>query len=60
MLYLDVGSDAVRCYLDHSPGTAERWTFAEVLAGDHDAYVRNLFGEAAVDELKTAVRHRVE
>ena len=60
MLFLEVGTDAVRCYLDHSPGNAEWWTFAEVLDGDHDAYVRNLFGEAAVDQLKAAVRLRVE
>ena len=58
MLYLEVGANEVRCYLDHSPGKPELWTFAEVLAGERDAEVRNLFGEAALEELKAAVRLR--
>jgi hypothetical protein len=59
MLYLEVGSEYVRCYLDHSPAGADLWTFAEVLAGEHDGYVRDLFGEAALAELKATVRQRV-
>jgi hypothetical protein len=59
MLYLEVGAADVRCYFDHSPAKAERWTFAEVLAGNHDAEVRNLFGDAALAQLKAAVRLRL-
>jgi hypothetical protein len=59
MLYLEVGSSYVRCYLHHSPGTADLWTFADVLAGKYDAEVRNLFGEEVVAELKAEVQRRV-
>jgi hypothetical protein len=58
MMYLEVGDADVLCYLHHSPGRADRWSFEEVLAGRHDAAVRNLFGDAAVEALKAEVRRR--
>jgi hypothetical protein len=58
MLYLEVGPAEVRCYLDHSPHKADRWTFEDGLAGRHDAEVTNLFGEPAVEGLKAEVRKR--
>lgn len=59
MLYLDAGAECVRCFLHHSEGQADRWAFADVLAGVHDAEVRAIFGDAVVAELKAAVRSRV-
>ncbi len=59
MLYLVVGSADVRCFLHHSEDSADHWSFADVLAGGHDAEVRLFFGDAAVDELKAEVRKRV-
>jgi hypothetical protein len=59
MLYIDVQPDHVRCFLDHSESSADRWTFAEVLAGHHDAYVRNLFDDATLHELKAEVQRRL-
>jgi hypothetical protein len=56
MLYLVVGPADVRCYLHHSEDEADRWSFADVLAGRHDAEVRLFFGDAAVDELKAEVQ----
>lgn len=58
MLYLEVHSDHVRCFLDHSEAQADRWTFAEILAGDHDAYIQNLFGDTALSQLKAELHHR--
>ena len=58
MLYLDVQADHVRCFLDHSENKADHWTFAEVLAGDHDAYIQNLFGDTALAQLKAELRLR--
>lgn len=59
MLYLDVGSECVRRYLHHSEANANRWSFADVLAGVHDAEVRALFNDRVLEELKTEVRRRV-
>lgn len=58
MLYLDLQADHVRCFLDHSEAKADRWTFAEILAGTHDAYIQNLFGETILQQLKTEVQRR--
>ena len=58
MMYLEVGTDDVRCYLHHSPSKADRWTFVDVLSGRHDAEARNLFGDAAAERLKAEVRRR--
>ena len=59
MLYLEVQADHVRCFLDHSEDKADRWSYEEILAGHHDAYVQLLFGESALRQLKTEVRLRV-
>ena len=58
-MYMEVGATHVRSYLHHSPGSADLWPFAEVLEGRHDAEVRNLFGDSAVDELKAEIRLRL-
>jgi hypothetical protein len=60
MLYLEVGAEHVRCFLDHSPAKADCWSFADVLAGKHDVEVTNFFGDAAVEELKAEVRRRTQ
>lgn len=59
MLYLDVGSECVRTFLHHSEAAADRWSFADVLGGTHDAEVQALFGDAVLAELKAEVRRRV-
>lgn len=59
MLYLVVGPDCVRSFLDHSEANAGRWAFADVLAGVHDAEVQALFGEEVLTQLKAEVRRRV-
>jgi hypothetical protein len=60
VLYLEIAGDEVRCYLHHSPQSALRWTFEQVLAGemDKDPEVRALFGDE-IDEVKAAVRERL-
>lgn len=58
MLYIEVASLEVKCYLDHSEDRAEWWSFEEVLSGDRDRFVANLFGEAALEEIKREVRMR--
>lgn len=59
MLYLEVGAGCVRSYLHHSEANADRWSFADVLAGVHDAEVRALFNDGVLEELKAEVRRRV-
>ena len=59
MLYLDLQADHVRCFLDHSEANADRWTFAEILAGTQDAYIQNLFGDNALNQLKEEIKRRV-
>lgn len=58
MLYIEVTSMEVRCFLDHSEDRAEWWTFEEVLAGDWDQFIENLFGGEALKEIKEEVRSR--
>jgi hypothetical protein len=58
MLYIEVTSLEVKCFLDHSVDRAEWWSFEEVLAGERDGYIRNLFGEVAVAEIKKEVEMR--
>jgi hypothetical protein len=58
MMYLEVTGREVRCYLDHSPKSADVFTFDEVLAGNADGLVNSLFGSKALEELKGAVRGR--
>jgi hypothetical protein len=60
MLYLEFASGyKVRCYLDHSPQNADFYSFDDILAGEIDGMVTNLFGADALDELKAAVRKRI-
>jgi hypothetical protein len=56
MMYVEVGPDDVRIYLDHSPERADHYTFEEVLNGATDAEVGNVFGQNTLSELKAAVR----
>jgi len=57
ILYLEIASAShVKTYLDHSPGNAELTSFDDVLAGKMDGEVSNLFGAAALDELKATIR----
>lgn len=58
MMYLELGEGEVRIFLDHSPRTADRYSFDRVLAGEIDAEISNLFGSDAVDEVKQAIRQR--
>jgi len=66
MMYLDLvpgdvqGEGEVLMYLSHSPSSAERWTFAEILAGGPDitrldGEMRNLFGAQTPAELREAI-----
>src|SRR5688500_15714625 len=59
MMYLDIAGSEVRMWLHHSPKSADRYSFDDVLSGKLDAEVRNLFGADAVDELRAAVAERV-
>ena len=59
MMYLEVADGEVRLYLDHSPGTGDRYSFDDVLAGKLDAEMTNLFGPDVPHEVKTAVRERI-
>ena len=56
MLYLELRGDHVITYLHHSPNNPDRHSFADVLAGKEDAMISQLFGAAAVDEVKAAIR----
>ena len=57
MLYLEIAGHEVRCWLDHSPQNADRYTFDEVLAGACDGgEVGCVFGAKVVEELKAAIR----
>ena len=58
MMYLDVTDKEVRCYLDHSPKTADVFTFDEVLAGKADGMVGSIFSGNVLEELKEAVRKK--
>ena len=63
MMYLEVASNEVRCYLDHSPNRASRWSFGQVLAASDedifDAEVRTLFSAEQIDEVRAEVQRRV-
>jgi hypothetical protein len=58
MLYLELRGDDVITYLYHAPNNPDRYAFADVLAGKQDAMISQLFGAAAVDEVKAAIRAR--
>jgi len=56
MLYLELRGDHVITYLHHSANNPDRFPFADILAGKEDAMISQLFGRAAVDEVKAAIR----
>jgi hypothetical protein len=67
MMYLDLvpgdaqGEGEVLMYLSHSPASAERWTFAQVLAGGAEitrleGELRNLFGQETPEGLRESIR----
>ena len=55
MLYLELRGGEVVTYLDHSPHRPDRYSFDDVLAGRQDAMIAQLFGAAAVGEVKAAI-----
>jgi hypothetical protein len=55
MLYLELRGDEVITYLHHSSHDAERFAFADVLAGTQDAMIAQFFGVAAVAAVKAAI-----
>lgn len=55
MMYLEVGVRTVKCFLDHSPNRADEWTFAEVKTGECDGFLRAVFGDDVLAELKSCV-----
>jgi hypothetical protein len=55
MLYLELRGDHVITYLHHSPNNPDRFPFADILAGTEDAMISQLFGAAAVDQVKAAI-----
>jgi hypothetical protein len=59
MLYLGIVDGEVRLWLDHSPASAERYGFDDVLNGAIDGQVGTIFGAGVVSELKSAVREWV-
>jgi hypothetical protein len=63
MMYLEVAPNEVRCYLDHSPSRASRWSFDEVLAANEqdifDAEVRTLFSPQQIAQVRAEVQRRV-
>ncbi len=59
MMSIQVDPNTVRRWLCHSPDQADHWSFADVLAGVHDAEVRAIFGDDVVESLKSAVRERM-
>ena len=63
MIYLEVAPNEVRCYLDHSPSRASRWSFDEALAASDqdifDAEVRTLFSPQQIAQVRAEVQRRV-
>ena len=55
MLYLELRGEYVITYLHHAPNNADRYTLADVLAGKQDSMIAQLFGAAAVEEVKAAI-----
>lgn len=57
MMYLEIVGREVRCWLDHSPQSADRYSFEQVLAGACDGgEVGAVFGSEVIAELKAAIR----
>ena len=55
MLYMELRGEEVITYLHHAPHNPDRYSFDDVLAGKQDAMISQLFGAAAVDEVKAAI-----
>jgi hypothetical protein len=56
MMYLEIVGHEVRCWLDHSPQSADRYSFEDVLAGACDnGEIPAVFGSEVVAELKAAI-----
>ena len=56
MMYVELDTKGVKCYLDHSPDRADHYTFEQVLDGAMDNEVGGVFGGETLAELKAAVR----
>src|SRR5215216_277355 len=55
MLYLELRGQEMITYLDHAPHNPDRYSFDDVLAGNQDSMISQLFGAPAVDEVKAAI-----
>ena len=55
MLYMELRGSYVVTYLNRPSSNDELFSFDEVLAGEQDAMISQLFGAAAVDEVKAAI-----
>ena len=55
MLYLELRGQEIVTYLDHAPDKLDHYAFDDVLAGGQDAMIAQLFGAAAVGEVKAAI-----
>src|SRR5215217_2833108 len=56
MLYMELrGQREVVTFLHHSPNSLERYAADDVLAGNEDAMISQLFGKDAVAEVKAAI-----
>ncbi|MFT3787771.1 MAG: hypothetical protein QM770_16640 [Tepidisphaeraceae bacterium] len=57
MMYLEIVGQSVKCYLNHSPGNADVWSFDEVLSGKMDSTEAGVvFGSYVMAELKATVQ----
>ena len=54
--HLELMKDGVLTFQDEDRTRSTRWTFDQVLAGELDGHVGNLFGGHALDEIKEAAR----
>jgi hypothetical protein len=60
MLYLEMMPAEVRCYLYGQERTADHWSFERSSLGNRMRRSVTSFGAKAVDEVKAAVRERME
>lgn len=56
MMYLEIVDGEVRLWMHHSPRGAQRYAFDDVLRGELDGEVGNIFGRDVLNELKATVR----
>ena len=60
MYNVEVTATAVRAYLDHSPQSATRWTFEEVMRGALErSEVRYLFSDEEIAAMKAEARSKM-